>query len=82
LDPSLSERDRRLGLEHSWDGLGDQKLGAAIEIAIELTDFCHDPRLLAHLADCIVDPGPPMVARLTYPFPAKTRPRRRAGQLG
>jgi putative ATP-dependent endonuclease of the OLD family len=71
LDPSLSERDRQLGLEHFWDGLGDQKLGATIEMAIDLTDFCHDPRLLAHLADCIVELGPPMVARLTYRFQPK-----------
>jgi putative ATP-dependent endonuclease of OLD family len=68
LDPGLSERDRQLGLEHFWDGLGDNKLGAVVEIAIELTDFEADERLLAHLADCIVDPGPPMVSRLTYRF--------------
>lgn len=65
LDSGLAERDRLLGLEHFWDGLGDEKLGAVIEIALELTDFDDDPRLLAHLADAIVDPGPPMVARLT-----------------
>jgi putative ATP-dependent endonuclease of the OLD family len=39
LDPGLAERDRQLGLEHFWDGLGDDKLGSVIEIAIELTDF-------------------------------------------
>ena len=39
LDPGLAERDRQLGLEHFWDGLGDDKLGAVIEIAVELTDF-------------------------------------------
>jgi putative ATP-dependent endonuclease of OLD family len=71
LDPGLAERDRQLGLEHFWDGLGDDKLGAVIEIAIELTDFEYDPRLLAHLGDCIVDPGPPMVSRLTYRFQPK-----------
>ncbi len=71
LDPGLSERDRQLGLEHFWDGLGDDKLGAVIEIAIELTDFENDPRLLAHLGDCLVDPGPPMVSRLTYRFQPK-----------
>lgn len=27
LDPGLSERDRQLGLEHFWDGLGEDKLG-------------------------------------------------------
>jgi putative ATP-dependent endonuclease of OLD family len=71
LDPGLAERERQLGLEHFWDGLGDDKLGAVIEIAVELTDFEDDPRLLAHLGDCIVDPGPPMVSRLTYRFQPK-----------
>lgn len=71
LDPTLSERDRHLGLEHFWDGLGDGKLGAVIEIAIELTDFAEDPRLMAHLGDCLVDPGPPMISRLTYRFQPK-----------
>ena len=68
LDPGLSERDRQLGLEHFWDGLGEEKLGETIEVAVELTDFTDNPRLMAHLNDCVVDPGPPMVARLTYRF--------------
>ena len=71
LDPGLSERDRQLGLEHFWDGLGADKLGQTVEIAVELTDFTDDPRLMAHLNDCVVDPGPPMVARLTYRFQPK-----------
>ena len=71
LDPGLSERDRHLGLEHFWDGLGEDKIGETIEIAIELTNFTDDPRLMAHLNDCVVDPGPPMVARLTYRFQPK-----------
>ena len=71
LDPGLSERDRQLGLEHFWDGLGEDKLGETIEISVELTDFTDDPRLMAHLGDCVVDPGPPMVARLTYRFQPK-----------
>jgi putative ATP-dependent endonuclease of the OLD family len=71
LDPGLSERDRQLDLEHFWDGLGENKIGETIEIAIELTDFTDDPRLMAHLNDCVVDPGPPMVARLTYRFQPK-----------
>lgn len=71
LDPSLSERDRQLGLEQFWDGLGEDKLSETIEIAVELTDFTDDPRLMAHLNDCVVDPGPPMVARLTYRFQPK-----------
>lgn len=71
LDPGLSERDRQLGLEHFWDGLGADKLGETIEISVELTDFTDDPRLMAHLGDFVVDPGPPMVARLTYRFQPK-----------
>lgn len=71
LDPGLSERDRQLGIEHFWDGLGEDKLGETIEIAVELTDFTDDPRLMAHLNDCVIDPGPPMVARLTYRFQPK-----------
>ena len=71
LDPGLSERDRQLGFEHFWDGLGDNKLGETVEISVELTDFTDDPRLMAHLGDCVVDPGPPMVARLTYRFQPK-----------
>ena len=71
LDPGLAERDRQLRLEHFWDGLGEDKVGETIEIAIELTDFTGDPRLMAHLNDCVVDPGPPMVARLTYRFQPK-----------
>jgi putative ATP-dependent endonuclease of the OLD family len=71
LDPTLSERDRQLGLEYFWDGLGGAKLGATIEISIDLTDFTDDPRLIAHLNDCLITPGPPMVARLTYRFQPK-----------
>ncbi len=71
LDPGLSERDRQLGLEHFWDGLGEDKLGETIEISVDLTDFTGDPRLMAHLNDCVIDPGPPMVARLTYRFQPK-----------
>ena len=71
LDPGLSERDRQLSLEHFWDGLGEDKLGKTVEIAVELTDFTDDLRLMAHLNDCVVDPGPPMIARLTYRFQPK-----------
>jgi putative ATP-dependent endonuclease of OLD family len=71
LDPSLSERDRQLSLDHFWDGLGDDKLGSTIEIAVDLTNYDDDARLIAHLGDCIVDPGPPMVSRLTYRFQPK-----------
>jgi putative ATP-dependent endonuclease of OLD family len=71
LDPGLSERDRQLSLDQFWDGLGNDKIGATVEVSIELTDFTDDPRLMAHLNDCIVDPGPPMIARLTYRFQPK-----------
>jgi putative ATP-dependent endonuclease of OLD family len=71
LDPGLSERDRQLGIEDFWDGLGEEKLGSTIEIAVELTDFDGDARLMAHLGDCVVDPGPPMIAQLTYRFQPK-----------
>ncbi|CAM5316055.1 ATP-dependent DNA helicase Rep [Stutzerimonas stutzeri] len=71
LDPGLSERDRQLGLEYFWDGLGEDKVGATIEVSVDLTDFTNDPRLMAHLNDCVINPGPPMVARLTYRFQPK-----------
>src|SRR5687768_4887410 len=71
LDPGLSERDRQLGLDQFWDGLGEEKIGATVDVSVELTDFTDDPRLMAHLNDCVVDPGPPMVARLTYRFQPK-----------
>jgi len=71
LDPSLSDRDRQLGFEHFWDGLGDNKLGATVEVAVELTDFDGNANLVATLADCIVAVGPPTVARITYCFRPK-----------
>lgn len=71
LDPGVSERDRQLGLQHFWDGLGADKLGETVEVVVELADFTDDPRLVAHLSDCVVEPGPPMVARLTYRFQPK-----------
>ncbi|HCE8555982.1 TPA: AAA family ATPase, partial [Pseudomonas aeruginosa] len=52
-------------------GLGEDKVGATIEVSVDLTDFTNDPRLMAHLNDCVIDPGPPMVARLTYRFQPK-----------
>ena len=71
LDPGMSERDRHLGLDDFWDGLRERKLGASIEIFVEFTDFTNNPRLMAHLADCVTEAGPPMVARLTYRFQPK-----------
>jgi putative ATP-dependent endonuclease of OLD family len=71
LDPNLSDRDRQLGLEHFWDGLGDEKLGSTVQVSVWLTDFDENPNLVATLADCIVATGPPMRARLTYRFQPK-----------
>lgn len=71
LDPSLSERDRRLGLEHFWDGLGDDKLGSVVEVSLEFTERAENARLLRHLADCVVDVGPPFVGRVTYRYRPK-----------
>ncbi|MEP0323678.1 MULTISPECIES: ATP-dependent nuclease [Alphaproteobacteria] len=71
LDPTLSERDRYLTLDQFWDGLGEEKLGKIVEVSVEFADFDDEPRLIAHLADAIVDPGPPAVARLTYRFQPK-----------
>lgn len=71
LDPGLSELDRQLGLEHFWDGLGEKKLGATVEVSVELTDFDDDPDLIAVLADSLIDIGPPTVARITYRFRPK-----------
>lgn len=68
LDPGLSELDRQLGLEDFWDGLGADKLGATVEVAVDFTDFDDNLDLVNCLSDAIVSPGPPMVARLTYRF--------------
>jgi len=67
LDPSFSDRDRRLDLNDFWDGL-DPKIGAVVEVLVDITDFEASPILLAHLGDFLIDPGPPMVARLGYRF--------------
>ena len=64
FDPGLSERHRQLGFEHFWDGLGESKLGETVEVSVELTDFMDEPRLIAHLADHLVQVEP-MTARLT-----------------
>lgn len=49
LDPTLPDRDRQLGVEHIWDGLGDGKLGAIVKVVVEFTDFEDDENLLAVL---------------------------------
>lgn len=70
LDPGMSERARQLGLEHFWDGLGEDKLGETVEVTVEFSDFEDDPKLLAVLSDCVVSTEP-LVGRLTYRFQPK-----------
>lgn len=71
LDPTLPDRERQLGLEHFWDGLGDGKLGAVVRVEVEFTDFEEDENLLAVLAGSLVDTESPVVARLTYLYRPK-----------
>lgn len=71
LDPGLSERDRRIGLEKFWDGLGADKLGETVMISIEITETDPNSDLVFHLADCVVQPGVPFVGRLTYLYRPK-----------
>lgn len=66
LDPTLPDRDRQLGLEHFWDGLGDEKLGQEVSVEVELTDFEDNDNLLAVLGGFLVITKSPVVARLTY----------------
>jgi len=70
LDPSLPDRERQLGLEHFWDGLGDEKLGYEVRVEVELTDFEEDDNLLAVLGGCLVKKKP-AVAQLTYLYRPK-----------
>ncbi|PWV63434.1 ATP-dependent nuclease [Plasticicumulans acidivorans] len=71
LDPMLPDRDRQLGLEHFWDGLGDAKLGATVKVVVEFTDFEDNNNLLTVLGGSLVDTEPPVVARLTYLYRPK-----------
>lgn len=71
LDPTLPDRDRQLGLEHFWDGLGDSKLGATVKVVVEFTDFEDDDNLLTVLGGSLVDTETPVVARLTYLYRPK-----------
>lgn len=71
LDPTLPDRDRQLGLEHFWDGLGDSKLGATVKVVVEFTDFEDDDNLLTVLGGSLVDTKTPVVARLTYLYRPK-----------
>ncbi|WP_186044119.1 ATP-dependent nuclease [Burkholderia gladioli] len=71
LDPSLPDRDRQLGLEHFWDGLGDAKLGATVKVVAEFTDFEDNDNLLTVLGGSLVGTETPVVARLTYLYRPK-----------
>lgn len=71
LDPMLPDRDRQLGLEHFWDGLGDAKLGATVKVVVEFTDFEDNDNLLTVLGGSLVDTETPVVARLTYLYRPK-----------
>jgi putative ATP-dependent endonuclease of OLD family len=71
LDPTLPDRDRQLGLEHFWDGLGDSKLGATVKVVVEFTDFEGNDNLLTVLGGSLVDTETPVVARLTYMYRPK-----------
>ncbi|MGX9721189.1 ATP-dependent nuclease [Stenotrophomonas acidaminiphila] len=71
LDPMLPDRDRQLGLEHFWDGLGDAKLGATVKVVVEFTDFEDDDNLLSVLGGSLVGTETPVVARLTYLYRPK-----------
>jgi putative ATP-dependent endonuclease of the OLD family len=71
LDPTLPDRERQVGLEHFWDGLGDEKLGSTVKVEVELTDFEDDDNLLAVLGGFLVSTKSPVVARLTYLYRPK-----------
>lgn len=68
LDPTLPDRERQLGLEHFWDGLGADKLGYEVRVEVDLTDFEDNDNLLAVLGGFLVSTKSPLVARLTYLF--------------
>ena len=63
LDPTLPDRERQLGLEHFWDGLGDQKLGSEVKVEVELTNFEDNDNLLAVLGGFLVSTTPQVIAR-------------------
>lgn len=71
LDPMLPDRDRQLGLEHFWDGLGNAKLGATVKVVVEFTGFEDNDYLLTVLGGSLVDTETTVVARLTYLYRPK-----------
>ncbi len=66
LDPTLPDSARQLREEDFWDGL-ERPLSSDMEIriALEITDFEDNPKLLAVLAEHLVGVEP-MTARITY----------------
>jgi len=86
LDPSFSYSDHQLRREDFWDGLSDGSddwdplvSGEVIEASIEIVDFADDSRLVAALADALLEEDPPR-ARLTYRFaPVDTGEKNKAG---
>jgi putative ATP-dependent endonuclease of OLD family len=68
LDPTLPDSARQLRAEDFWDGL-ERPLAKEdeIRVALELTEFEDDTKLLAVLSEHLVVPEP-MKARITYVF--------------
>src|SRR5947207_522707 len=68
LDPTLPDSARQLREEDFWDGL-ERPLSNEdeIRVALELTEFEDDTKLLAVLSEHLVVPEP-MTARITYVF--------------
>ncbi|MDD4059463.1 MAG: AAA family ATPase [Kiritimatiellae bacterium] len=68
LDPTLPDSARQLREEDFWDGL-KRPLSSdnEVRIALDITDFEDNPKLLAVLAEHLVAVEP-MIARLTYVF--------------
>lgn len=74
LDPSFSYSDHQLRREDFWDGLSDGSVdwdpmaaGEVIEASVEIVDFADDSRMVAALADALLEEDP-LRARLTYRF--------------
>ncbi len=66
LDPTLPDSARQLREEDFWDGLERPlAIDNEIRIALEITEFEENPKLLAVLAEHLVAVEP-MTARLTY----------------
>ena len=71
LDPAMPESARQLRVEDFWDDLARPHAASdRIHIWVDVTDFEHDPKLTALLADFLVEPSP-MKARLNYVFQPK-----------